>query len=42
MAPGERGAAVVNMFRIRDGKIREQWTVGQDVPETALNENTMF
>lgn len=42
MAPEELGAAVVNIFRIRDGKIREQWTIGQSVPETALNDNTMF
>ncbi len=40
--PEDRGAAVVNIFRIKEGKIVEQWNVGQSVPEKALNNNTMF
>jgi predicted SnoaL-like aldol condensation-catalyzing enzyme len=40
--PRYRGAAVVNIFRIENGNITEQWNVGQPVPEFALNDNTMF
>jgi predicted SnoaL-like aldol condensation-catalyzing enzyme len=40
--PEDRGAAVVNIFRIKDGKIVEQWNASQPVPEAALNDNTMF
>lgn len=40
--PEDRGAAVVNIFRIKGGKIVEQWNVAQPVPETAQNDNTMF
>jgi predicted SnoaL-like aldol condensation-catalyzing enzyme len=41
-SPDDRGVAVVNILRIVDGKIVEQWTVGRPVPETPANENTMF
>ncbi|SER02712.1 Predicted SnoaL-like aldol condensation-catalyzing enzyme [Streptomyces sp. yr375] len=41
-APGERGQAVVDLFRVRDGKIVEHWDVLQDVPATSANDNTMF
>lgn len=40
--PGERGAAVVDIFRLEDGKIVEHWDVVQDVPEKAANNNSMF
>src|SRR3954447_24897045 len=40
--PGERGRAVIDLFRVRDGKIVEHWDAAQDVPETAANDNTMF
>jgi len=40
--PGERGRAVLDLFRVRDGKIVEHWDSAQDVPETAANDNTMF
>jgi NADPH:quinone reductase-like Zn-dependent oxidoreductase/predicted SnoaL-like aldol condensation-catalyzing enzyme len=40
--PGERGRAVIDLFRVRDGKIVEHWDATQDVPETAANDNTMF
>ncbi|WP_084599025.1 nuclear transport factor 2 family protein [Actinoplanes subtropicus] len=41
-APGERGRSVIDLFRVRDGKIVEHWDASQDVPETAANNNTMF
>lgn len=41
-APGERGQAVVDLFRVRNGKIVEHWDVTQNVPETSANDNTMF
>ncbi|NGO08050.1 SnoaL-like domain-containing protein [Streptomyces sp. HC44] len=41
-APGERGRAVLDLFRVRDGKIVEHWDAVQDVPETSANDNTMF
>lgn len=40
--PDSRGNAVVDMFRLKDGKVVEHWDVVQAVPETALNDNTMF
>ncbi|MFC4507709.1 MULTISPECIES: nuclear transport factor 2 family protein [Streptomyces] len=41
-APGERGRAVIDLFRVRDGKIVEHWDATQDVPEASANANTMF
>jgi predicted SnoaL-like aldol condensation-catalyzing enzyme len=41
-APGDRGQAVVDVFRVRNGKLVEHWDAIQDVPEAAANDNTMF
>jgi predicted SnoaL-like aldol condensation-catalyzing enzyme len=40
--PGDRGNAVVDIFRVAGGKIAEHWDVGQEVPAHAANDNGMF
>ncbi|HTU65426.1 MAG TPA: nuclear transport factor 2 family protein [Steroidobacteraceae bacterium] len=42
MKPGDRGMAVVDIFRFEKGKVVEHWDVVQPVPEKSANDNTMF
>lgn len=41
-SPGDRGSAVVDIFRFEHGKVVEHWDVIQAVPETPQNSNSMF
>jgi predicted SnoaL-like aldol condensation-catalyzing enzyme len=40
--PATRGAAVADIYRLKDGKIVEHWDVLQPIPETASNPHPMF
>ncbi len=42
LSPGEAGAAVVDIFRMENGKIAEHWDIIQNVPTEQLNKNGMF
>jgi len=38
----DRGRAVVDIFRVREGRIVEHWDVVQPMPEIAVNLHPMF
>lgn len=40
--PDDRGRAIVDVFRVENGKIVEHWDVIQEVLERSANGNTMF
>jgi predicted SnoaL-like aldol condensation-catalyzing enzyme len=40
--PGTAGNAIVDIFRLQDGKVVEHWDSVQPVPDKPANANTMF
>jgi predicted SnoaL-like aldol condensation-catalyzing enzyme len=40
--PGTRGFAIVNIYKLENGKVVEHWDVIQPIPEKAANNNGMF
>jgi len=38
----DRGRAIVDIFRVENGKVVEHWDVIQEIPEQAANDNGVF
>jgi Uncharacterized protein conserved in bacteria len=41
-APGDIGSAVVDIYRLEDGKVAEHWDVIQMIPKDSVHNNGMF
>jgi predicted SnoaL-like aldol condensation-catalyzing enzyme len=42
MTNEDRGTAVVDIFRVEDGKVIEHWDIIQEIAANPANDNTMF
>ncbi len=40
--PDTRGNAIIDIFKLENGKIAEYWNVIQPIPEQSANGNGMF
>ncbi len=40
--PNLRGRAIIEIFRLENGKVDEHWDVIQEIPEESANSNGMF
>lgn len=40
--PGEKGVAVMDMYRLQDGRAAEHWDIIQVIPDSFAHDNGMF
>ncbi len=40
--PGTRGNAIIDIFKLENGKVVEHWDAVQPIPEKSMNDNGMF